>query len=179
MAVNFKAGANAFKGAERKVAGASVRSNSARKASKILNSRAGASSGRFGKVINEKTKSGAQYAGKQIMGNIKQELGTTAKSIGTGLGKGAIGNAVGGAVIGAGINTVRGENAWDGAKTGAMLGGGWGVAKTGVKAGLGITGQADKTIAAGAKDMSKSVKSYLGVQSDARVWEQVKNAGRR
>lgn len=179
MAVNFKAGANAFKGAEKKVAGATVKSNSAKKAKGILNSRATSSSGRFGKVINSNTKNGAEYAGKQIMGNIKQELGTTAKSIGTGLGKGAIGNAVGGAVVGAGINTIRGENAWDGAKTGAMLGGGWGVARTGMRAGLGISGQTEKSIASGAKDMSKSVKSYLGVQSDARVWEQVKNVGRR
>lgn len=125
------------------------------------------------KSAKENAKIGAKFVGKKVVPNLKKELGTDAKTIGTNLGKGAIGSAVGGAVIGAGINTVRGENAWDGAKTGAMLGGGFGVAKTGMRAGLGITGQAEKTIAGETMQMSRSVKNHLRAQRNSQTWTDV------
>lgn len=89
---------------------------------------------------------------KNFQKELGSGIGTPAKTL---LAKN-VGNIAGGAVIGAGVNAVRGEDAWQGAKTGAIAGGVYGGTKMSLKAGLGNSHMAQNSIAQGVKDFGKN-----------------------
>lgn len=126
------------------------------------------------KVANEETSRIAKEGSKKVIKNFTEANGKTGASIAKSLTASAVSPAIGGAVIGAGINTVRGENAWDGAKKGAVIGGGYGVGKRAIRSGMGIHNKPNISTAEGFRDISKSVQSVMQVQKDAKVANSLK-----
>lgn len=140
----------------------------------------------FHDTVARNTKAGYQNSGglKNVMG-----AGTTAWSNLTGnkswqsvAGSAGMG-AVAGGLTGAGINTLRGEDAWDGAKSGAFMGA---VTMGGIKGVRTATGAtAKQTIGEGISSFNQktgltpSVKRIFDNEKAARVVEQniLKNRG--
>ena len=121
------------------------------------------------KVANEETSRIAKEGSKKVIKNFTEANGKTGASIAKSLTASAVSPAIGGAVIGAGINTVRGENAWDGAKKGAVIGGGYGVGKRAIRSGIGIHNKPNISTAEGFRDISKSVQSVMQVQKGVNI----------